>query len=565
MTNRARINLLKRIWKVVKPYFVSEEKLGAWTLLGLNVLCGLVMAIIIPIFGAKTGEITSSLVAKDVPRLINAIVIFILALGIFSIASSGVNFFIAKLALYWRQWLTLKVLGKYFRDRSYYQISSIPEIDNPDQRIAEDIYILTSGISVVITFLSISPPLIIGSSIALGSLSPILVAILLIYYGITTGVSIGWFAKTLLRLNFQQFKKEANFRFSLARVRDNAESIAFYQGEARESQETEQKFDQVFNNKNKIVRWQNIYLAGFNILFNNLPILLPILVLSNGVLSGTLEVGVIVTARSYANGIGAGMSLFSQILAPLTQLTASIERVEALVWELEQLEIVSKGKTGIDTREENALATSNLSLETPNYPRTLFCDLSFSVPSGNGLLVMGESGIGKSSLLRAIAGLWKTGTGLIIRPNLSEILFLPQRPYMILGTLRDQLLYPHTSPEISDEQLQKALQSVNLADLADRVGGFDVEVDFASMLSLGEQQRLAFARLLLTKPPYAILDESTSALDMHNEARLYQQLKDSHTTYISVGHRPSLTKYHQQVLTIRQDGLSEVRSIEDQG
>ncbi|MGH2416245.1 MAG: ATP-binding cassette domain-containing protein, partial [Microcystaceae cyanobacterium] len=195
----------------------------------------------------------------------------------------------------------------------------------------------------------------------------------------------------------------------------------------------------------------------------------------------------------------------------------------------------------------------HVTLSTPNGNKTLVKDMSVSVPKGEGLLIVGPSGAGKSSLLRAIAGLWNSGTGRLVRPELEEMLFLPQRPYMILGTLRSQLLYPNTQNQLTDKELLKVLQHVNLADLPDRVGGLDADLDWADVLSLGEQQRLAFARLLLTQPPYAILDEATSALDLGNEVSLYQQLQATGTTFISVGHRPSLIKYHQNVLEIPGD------------
>jgi vitamin B12/bleomycin/antimicrobial peptide transport system ATP-binding/permease protein len=164
--------------------------------------------------------------------------------------------------------------------------------------------------------------------------------------------------------------------------------------------------------------------------------------------------------------------------------------------------------------------------------------------------VQGPSGCGKSSLLRAIAGLWRTGSGKVLRPPLTEILFLPQRPYMILGTLRDQLLYPKLNVEVEEDRLKQILDQVNLSSLHERHGGFDTEQDWAEVLSLGEQQRLIFARLLLNQPNYAVLDEATSALDIHNEALLYEQLQSSDITFLSVGHRPSLNRYHSSILNL---------------
>ena len=169
-------------------------------------------------------------------------------------------------------------------------------------------------------------------------------------------------------------------------------------------------------------------------------------------------------------------------------------------------------------------------------------------------MIVGASGCGKSSLLRAIAGLWRSGRGRVIRPDARQMLFLPQRPYMLLGSLRSQLLYPQQDMEIGDEKLQCLLEQVNLPDLIRRSGGLDAELDWAKVLSVGEQQRVAFARVLLIAPRYAILDEATSALDIANEERLYEQLAGNGTTLISVGHRPSIAKYHPQVLELKGDG-----------
>jgi putative ATP-binding cassette transporter len=192
----------------------------------------------------------------------------------------------------------------------------------------------------------------------------------------------------------------------------------------------------------------------------------------------------------------------------------------------------------------------NLTVQTPDYHKTLVQNISLALETGQGLLIMGDSGCGKSSLLRAIAGLWNSGTGVIIRPELAQMLFLPQRPYMILGTLREQLLYPNSNADVSDKELYQVLKQVNLPDLAQRFDGLDAEKDWSDILSLGEQQRLAFARLLVAKPKYAILDEATSALDVKNEEHLYSLLIETGTTFISVGHRPTLKKYHQLILEL---------------
>ncbi|BAZ12248.1 ABC transporter ATP-binding protein [Calothrix sp. NIES-4071] len=544
-------NIFKEFWSIAKSYWSSEEKWHARGLLLLVVLLSLSYTGLSVLLNNKRGALISALSTQDEARFWQTILIFAGTLVIYAPLYAGYVYLRSRLGLQWRRWLTNHFIERYFENRAYYNLNySDANIDNPDQRIAEDIKSFTQE-SLTLLLAVVDSVLAVGAfSGVLWGISRPLILFLVFYALVGTLMTVGVFGKPLVRLNFEQLKKEANFRFSLVRVRENAEAIAFYHGEQRESDQIKDRFVEAFDNFKRLIFWE----LNLNILTNAyefIPFILPAIVVAPSIFAGELEVGKLTEAQGAFIRVFFSLNLIVARFQSLSTFVAGVKRLhtfsESLDIGLTVKEPDSTEQTTIKTEIADSLVLEDVTLQTPNRQRTLVEGLSIKLSKGEGMLVSGPSGCGKSSLLRAIAGLWDAGTGTIKRPTLDQILFLPQRPYMILGTLREQMLYPNMDATVEDSQLRQILIQVNLPDLEQRSGGFNVEQNWAEVLSLGEQQRLIFARLLLNKPSYAILDEATSALDLENEKHLYQQLQDG-ITFLSVGHRESLTEYHQYIL-----------------
>ena len=322
-----------------------------------------------------------------------------------------------------------------------------------------------------------------------------------------------------------------------------------------------ERFGGVFENYKKLLR-TTLGLNLFQYAYSFLTLALPSVIIAPRVISGELEVGRVVQAGGAFAAMLSALTVFVDNFESLSGFAAGIERLHAFAKSLTAEATHPSDQTVIDQREHSRLELDKVTLQTPNRQRTLVSDVSLVVEPGRSLLIVGASGGGKSSLLRAVAGLWNAGSGVISRPELQQMLFLPQRPYMIVGSLRDQLLYPGNDRKFTDEELAQVVADVNLPNLVERCGGFDAPLDFGKVLSVGEQQRLAVARVLLTKPAYVILDEATSALDAENESLLYGHLQTLKTTLVSVTHHPGLVRYHQQVLEIVGDGTFHLREAE---
>jgi putative ATP-binding cassette transporter len=531
-----------------------------WLLLGLIVLLILVINGINVGISFVARNIENALVAYKQDEFWKIVAIYagclVCALPIRALQS----YLVPKLGLLWRQWLTSRLIGRYLENRAYYILNpndeTEEEIDNPDQRISQDansftIQSLSFTVGVfeaLLTFVSFI--------IVLWTISSKLALVLLAYSVIGTGVIV-FAGRKLVNLNNRQLRLEADFRYGLVHIRDNAEAIAFYKGEDVERREADRRLGGAILNYDRLIIWSAL-IAVIQRSYDYFSRFLPWLVIAPLYFAKQKDFGVFGQAGIAFSQVFFSVSFIVNNITELASFSASISRLEGFQNKVERISgrLLGRGEAAapVPAAAGEDILLRHVDLVPPRSDRRLIQDLSLSIAADQRLLVVGPSGCGKTSFLRLISGLWPPANGSLQLPPEGELLFIPQKPYMLLGSLREQLCYPQSPDRFSDEQLRHVLVEACLPDLVERYPDLTIKQDWPRLLSLGEQQRLAFARLLLNAPRFVVLDEATSALDVATEKRLYQLLLEREMAFVSVGHRPTLTSFHDTVLELDGQG-----------
>ncbi len=559
-TNTAKEKLgqtLRQLWAITKAFFRSERRKRARVLLGLLLFLSIAYVGVTVLTSYAGRDFITAIEKKDGAAYVSAMWRYLGTFVVAILINVWYRWAEQSLALLWREWMSQHLIKRYFNNRAYYRLRGSENIDNPDQRICEDVRNFTQDSLGYALMVVNSVMTLVGFLGVLWSISGALVGVAVVYAIVGTFLCFV-IGRRLVRLHYDKYQKEADLRYGLVRVRDNAESIAFYRGEKREHLDLVQRVASVVMNMRSIIVWTR-NLGFFRNSYNYLALVVPILIVAPMFMRGEMPFGVVTqTLEAFAAVLGA-VSLVANNFEGLSAYLAGVQRLGILWDELDDF----------DAEEERSARESELQLDetstkvkldklnvlTPDGAKHLATDLSFELSGTQSLIIMGASGSGKSSIMRTIAGLWPSGAGALERPALAQLMFLPQRPYMVTGNLRDQLRYPDQNRKDEDDHIREIMERVNLADVLGRVDGdLDRVIDWTNVLSLGEQQRVAFARLFLRLPKFVFLDEATSALDEDNQRRIYEMIRQSGMGFISVGHRETLIQYHDRVLLLEGDG-----------
>ena len=484
-------------------------------------------------------------------------VVYLFVFAVSTVVTVILRYCEERLGILFREWMTKRYVDSYLADRTYYRLKAGGRMGNPDERISDDVKLFTvTTLSFLIMFLNASITVIAFSGV-MWSISPKLFLIAIAYAGLGSFFAIK-LGRPLVGLNFKQLDKEADFRAALIHIRENADSIAMSRREGRLSARLMLRIDAFAENFRQIIdvnRRLGFFTAGYNYLVQ----LIPVVVVAPMFIHGEVEFGVITqSAMVFAMLLGA-FSLIINMFQPISSYTAVLSRLNQLWDAMEKDKNQTMPNTNIETTEEDGhIKYEHLTLRSSQDNRILLKDLTITIPHGKRLLISGPNEDAKLALFRATADMSVTGEGKIVRPNLDCVRFLPQRAYLYPGTLRELLLRNGEENVISDERLLAALEELGLSGVLARAHGLDVEQDWPSCLSLGEEQLLAFTRLLLAAPQFAFLDRVYSALSPEQAWQILLKLSMDSISYIALDDAKNLPELYDAILEIKQDGSWQV-------
>jgi vitamin B12/bleomycin/antimicrobial peptide transport system ATP-binding/permease protein len=553
--------------RIAVPYFRSEDRWAGRVLLLTVIALQLFQVWLNVRFNAWYNTFYTALQNKDWDTFVWQLGVFSL-LAAFFIVSAVYQLYLQQwLQIRWRNWLTQRYIGRWLGQGTHYRMRlKGDQADNPDQRIADDIrdfvdntlnigIALLGSIVTLVSFvvilwgLSAATPLMIGSQSL--QIPGYLVWAALVYAVIGTWIThlVG---RPLIKLNFDQQRYEADFRFSLVRLRENAEEVTLLAGEAAEEERLRDRFGWVIRNWYDIMRRRK-RLTFLTAGYSQVAIIFPFLVVSPVYFFGAMTLGGLMQIASAFGQVQSALSFFVTAYTSIADWKAVLNRLSGFEASIDWAEGLDRTapRVGFLTDGGNALLVEELAVGLPNGQEIVRLS-EFSIEPGERVLVTGPSGAGKTSLFRALGGVWPFGSGSIRVPKGASVLVLPQRPYLPLGSLRGALAYPGPQDAFSPEEIDDVLKAVGLGGFSDQL---DVTAYWADKLSGGEQQRLSIARALLQKPHWLFLDEATSALDEGSEAALYRLLIDRlpGTAIVSIGHRSSLIQFHNRFFELQPD------------
>ena len=549
------------VWYLTKSYWQSEEKKKAFFLLAC--IIGLTLAIVymLVLLNRWNNSFYSALQNYQTEKIFDELFHFTYLAFTYIVLAVYSYYLQQVLILNWRRWLTERFIEIWMKNKTYYHLQMFgKDTDNPDQRISEDVRLfvemtlsfgvgllksVTTLASFVVILYELSGPLKFTLFGRNWEISGYLFWAAFFYSILGTCVThlVG---RKLVKLNFIQQRYEADFRFSMIRLRESSESVAFYRGEAQEGKVFKERFNLLLENFWKIVTKQK-QLVWLNSGYSQIAIIFPFVAAMNRYLAKEFTLGGLMQVASAFGRVQDSLSYFADTYASLATWQSVVMR---LTYFGRHMQEVSKDAERFNLERfvvGGEVSAENMQVDLPD-GTPLLQNINFTLKPGSNVLIKGVSGSGKSTLLRAIAGIWPFVNGKISMPEQNALMFIPQKPYLPLGSLREALLYPGTKP-LSDAEIIALMEMCQIGYLQDKL---DLVADWSHVLSVGEQQRLAFVRAHIQQPAWLFLDEATSALDEDTEAKMYTLVGErlSNTTIVSIGHRSTLNKYHELVLQL---------------